>query len=376
MRHTNAITTIALPFLLLLAASCGKGEAPVSPLPEIKDGEGCELSVRVDCGIASTKAVAQSDANEQTIQNIQIWVFRTGDGADAGTLDITASYGFDTPLNETSGVFYGPDNDELRIKCTTGPRRIYAIVNDAVDRTRLPGVRTEHEFLQLTTFLKDNRLNGLFMSGSVDKTLIQGRDKVTVPVSRMVAAIVLKSVKNDFYADGYRDADSFRICDCYLLNVPAKNTFRGNVEPSTLEASDWYARGGRETNADRSALISDSVTPKVVNYGESDNTVHTFYSYANRCALSTAEEWSPRATLLVVEAEILYGEEWVKYYYPVALTGTEEEPGISANSKYAVNLTIHRPGSTDPNKPVTFFECTPEVVVNPWNDGEPYNPEI
>ena len=375
MRHISLTSILAIP-LLLLAASCGKGETPVSPLPEIKDGEGCELSVRVDCGIASTKAVAQSDANEQTIQNIQIWVFRAGDGADAGTLDITASYGFDTPLNETSGAFYGPDNDELRIKCTTGPRRIYAIVNDAEDRTRLPGVRTEYEFLQLATFLKDNRLNGLFMSGSVDKTLIQGRDKVTVVVDRMVAAIVLKSVKNDFYAEGYRDADSFRVCDCYLLNVPAKNTFRGNVEPSTLEASDWYARGSRETNTDRSALIYDSVTPKVVNYGESDNTVHTFYSYANRCTFSTAEEWSPRATILVVEAEILYGEEWVRYYYPVALTGTEDEPGISANTRYAVNLTIHRPGSTDPNKPVTFFDCTPEIVVSPWNDGEPYNPEI
>ena len=73
----------------------------------------------------------------------------------------------------------------------------------------------------------------------------------------------------------------------------------------------------------------------------------------------------------MLEASLYNGHDWTKYYYPVALSG-----GLLPNKRYQVGLTIHRPGSLDPNVPVRFDDVTPVIQVSDWDAGERYDQEI
>ena len=113
--------------LALLAASCGK--SGTDPSVQSPAGDGV-VSLTVRLGQPATKVAAQAAANEKMIRNVQVFVFRAGSGADAGSLEIAASAGFDTELDVSSGNYNG-----LTLKCSTGDREIWAVVNDSRDRT-------------------------------------------------------------------------------------------------------------------------------------------------------------------------------------------------------------------------------------------------
>lgn len=367
MRKKDLLAALGAASLLLLAGACGKlpgngagaGNAPA----------GGEVLLKVSLGNPpGTKVAAQTLVNERMIRNVQIFVFRAGSGTDAGNLEISASSGFDGEMEVGSGAYSG-----LTLKCSTGEREIWAVVNDSADRTVGPdAVATKTELLALRHELKDARSDKLLMVGGVTRTLQMGTEEVELPVRRLAASVILESVKNDFLSPAYQKNGTFRVEDCYLINVPGRTDFGGTLEASTLQEEDWYARMGAETGSPRGELVYDHPeTPKIVDYGSSDTTPHTFYAYPNNCEFSEDASWSPRATLLVLEASLFNGADWVKYYYPVALTG-----GLSSNKQYRVSLTIHRPGSSDPNKPVRFDEVTPVVQVSDWDGGENYQSEI
>jgi len=352
----------------LLAAACGKMN-PGAP-DETVPGD-VELSVRFEA--PGTKVSTQSATNEKAIQNVQIFVFRAGNGADAGNLEIAASAGFDQALGVTSGTYNG-----LTLKCSTGQREVWAVVNDSEDRTA-GSVTTKTEFLALTHELQRSSSTKLLMIGhsGTDAApavmLHEGQEEISINVHRLAASVILESVKNDFSSPAYQKADMFRLDNCYLINVPGRINFGETSEPSTLPAEQWYARMAAETASPKADLIYDSLAGQIVNYGGAPYTVpHTFYTYPNNCAASEDATWCARATLLVLEASIKYASGWVKYYYPVQLsTGP-----LLSNRLYRVNLTIHRPGSLDPNKPVTFDDVTPVINVTDWETGITYDRDI
>lgn len=352
----------------LLAAACGKmipgGEDVTVP------GD-VELSVRFDA--SATKVSTQSVTSESAIQNVQIFVFRAGKGADAGNLEIAASAGFDQALGVTGGSYNG-----MTLRCSTGQREVWAVVNDSEDRTK-GSVTTKSEFLALTHELQRSSSQKLLMIGhsGTDAApavmLHEGKEDISISVHRLVASVILESVKNDFSSPAYQKAGMFRLDNCYLINVPGRINFGETSEPSSLPAEQWYARQAAETTSPKADLIFDSLSGKILDYGATPYTVpHTFYTYPNNCAVSEDAAWCARATLLVLEASIKYASGWVKYYYPVQLS---ERPLLS-NTQYRVNLTIHRPGSLDPNQPVTFDDVTPVISVTNWDTGVNYDREI
>jgi len=274
----------------------------------------------------------------------------------------------DVELNVSGGSF-----DGISVKCTTGDREIWAVVNDSADRTKgADAVATKDDFLRLRHELKDARKDKLLMIGSSGvQTLHEGKAEISVQVHRLAASIVLESVTNDFSAPAYQKSGTFRVEDCYLINVPAEIDFGEKTVPASLSESLWYARMGAETASPKGDLIYDKVTPKVVDYKSSDQTVHTFYAYPNDCALNKDASWCPRATMLVLEASINNGHEWMKYYYPIAIEG-----GLEPNKQYKVRLTIHRPGSLDPNSPVKIIDASPVITVQTWENGADFEQEI
>lgn len=365
---------ILMGSLLVLASCATKIDPQPDPAPVPGQGD-CLLTVGFDSAVG-TKVASQTLTNEKAIQNVQIFVFRAGDGGDKGVLEIAASAGFDTPLGVTEGTYSG-----ITVKCSTGLREVWAVVNDSEDHTAgANAVRTKAEFLALTHALETSAPSKFLMLGrsnadQVDPAVLltEGAVQVTVKVHRMAAAVVLEEVVNSFDSPAYQRAESFRLDAAYLINVPGRVKYDEAVpvEPSALDASDWYAKMAAETAGSRAAILYDDLGGAIVNYGSSNTVTHTFYCYPNNCAASEDASWSPRATVLVLEASIKYEAGWQKFYYPVTLTG-----GIQSNKKYAVRLTVHRPGSTDPNKPVTFNDVTPVVTVVDWETGQSYTPNI
>jgi len=351
---------------LLLAGACARIDAPDASVPAVPGEGGVTLTVRL--GAPQTKVAAQTETNEKMIRNVQVFVFRAGSGGDAGNLEIAASAGFDRELDASAGSYNG-----ITVKCSTGEREIWAVVNDAVDHTAGPdAVATKGDLLALTHKLADSRRDKLLMIGSCGpQVLREGKEEIQIDVHRLAASVVLESVKNDFSSPAYQKTGVFRVEDCYLLNVPGIVNFAGTLEPSAIPAESWLARLSAETAACEPGLVHDRVEPKLVEFGASDTTPHSFYAYPNDCAPSEDATWSPRATLLVLEASIHNGHDWMKYYYPVAIAG-----GLESNKQYRIQLTVHRPGSLDPNVPVRFDDVTSVIRVSDWESGESYNPEI
>ena len=348
----------------LILGACTKA---VLPAEMDSSGPG-DVTLTVRLGAPSTKVAAQTETNEKMIRNVQIFVFRAGTSADAGNLEMAASAGFDHELEVASGNYGG-----LTLKCTTGEREIWAVVNDARDRTAGEGaVVTKADLLAQTHDLGASRKDKLLMVGTSGvKTLHEGKEDLQIDIRRLAASVVLESVKNDFLSPAWQKSGVFRVEDCYLLNVPGRVNFGGTTEPSALPAEAWLARGAAEKTACAEGMIYDPVSPKTVDYGSSDTTPHSFYAYPNNCAPLEDAVWAPRATLLVLEASLFNGQDWIKYYYPVVLGS-----GLVSNKQYRVRLTVHRPGSTDPNIPVRFDDLTPLIQVGDWDSGEVYNPEI
>lgn len=312
----------------------------------------------------------QTESNENKIQNVQVFVFRAGSGGDAGNLEVAQSEGFDTPLN------VDPPYSAKTIKCSTGDREIWVVLNDSEDRTRGENaVSTKEHFLALTHDLQNSTSTKLLMIGSTTKTLHEGQENIDIKVTRYAASVILESVKNDFLSPAYQKSDCFRLENAYLINVPGRINFGHTSDPAAYDFAYWYAKRAAETDGAKKALTYDALNGEVLGYRQTHNVTHAFYSYPNASALSeaTAGEFTARATVLVLEASLKNSAgDWQLYYYPVALA---EHP-LESNKQYKVNLTIHRPGSLDPNTPVKFDDVTPKITVATWELGGTYSPEV
>jgi len=374
MKKTTLIGALCATLAAIAAvSSCQKQPSAAGGASEETEAGYADVTFSLSDGVSvtATKTVTGEDS-EKLIQNVQIFVFRaTGD--DAGMLEISCSDGFASPLNLSTGSYTTPSP----IRCSAGAKDIVVIVNDAADRTASSyGIRTRDQLLSQTSELKDNAKDRLLMTGTLGKTFAEGEQTCSIEVSRLCAAVVLRSVKNAFLSPVYQARGSFRIVETYLLNVPAYQNFNPDtpLHPGVQDASRWYSRQAVDPESAKTALTYDLAngSPAGLNYNETYSTVHTFYSYPNSCSFSEETSWSARATLLVVKAQIRMGSEWKDSYYTVAL----DRSGLRSNHKYYVDLTVNRPGSDDPNTPVKFSDAATTVTVLPWESGDVYTPEI
>lgn len=352
-----------------LAFSCEKIDSKPDTLVSGEDR--CSLELRFSDGTAGTRLTGQTLDNESTIQNVQIYVFRTDDD---NVLDACVSEGFDSPLNFNASA---SEYKGITLSCTTGSREIWAVVNAAEDFTADGSVGSKADLLAKTSSLSDNSADGLFMIGSKTATLTAGQSTQTVTVRRACASVVLESITNAMASSVYQKPNSFRINDVYLMNVPGKINFGGTVKAASLGAEDWYAKMAKETDGNRSKLILDkSSGPVYIDWQKTDNTRHSFYSYPNECGPSKDDVWSPRATMLVIEADFLVDGTWHSCYYPITLFDEAEGTGLQSNRQYKVRLTINRPGSDDPNHPVEFDMVSGIIDVADWETGTEYTETI
>lgn len=365
MKNKNLLYAAAF---LLIAYGCEKIDAEPVSVPSPDSGS-CALQVRFAGYGPDTRGTGQTEENECRIRNVQVFVFRS-DQDDVLDACVSAGFGSDLDFDASSAAYEGLDLD-----CTTGQREVWAVVNAAADHTSDGSIRNKGDLLAKTSMLSENAPSMLFMTGSRSVSLDAGSSSVTLEVRRACASVVLESISNKMSSAAHRQEGSFRVKDIYLINVPAKVNYGQSV--SYPDAGDWYARLAKETDSGKSLLILDASEPRVLDYGQTDNTRHTFYSYPNSWAPAhDTGSWSPRATSLVVEAEFLVDGEWYECFYPVTLYGGTDGKGLERNKQYVVRLTVTRPGSGNPNEPVSFGAMSGSIEVADWETGASYTETI
>ena len=301
-------------FAAALAAlvACNKNEAtPMQPQNQ-ESLVPCELTVGI-CG-AMTKATGVTTDNEAKVNKLQIFVFRGDD------LDAYASV---------------ENAKELTLSCTAGEREVYALVN-APDYSSVPG---KAALLAKVSELSANTLTNFEMVGSKSVTLPQ-TGTVSIDVNRIASRVVLKKITRNFTSAALQALD-FTVDAIYLVNVAGNTSYDLTAAPST-----WYNIA--ENKGELASLLADTPTAPIAQ-GQAYDTDHTFYAYPNDLAVNT--------TRIVIETTL--GTS--KYYYPINL------PEMAANKSYEIEeVVLTRPGSDNPDEPVSFADATFSINVIDW----------
>ena len=301
-------------FAAALAAlvACNKNEAtPMQPQNQ-ESLVPCELTVGI-CG-AMTKATAVTTENEAKVNNLQIFVFR-GDDLDA---------------------YASVDNaKELTLSCTAGERVVYALVN-APDYSAVPG---KAALLAKVSELSANDLDNFEMVGSKNVTLPQ-TGTVSIDVNRIASRVVLKKITRNFTSAALQALD-FTVDAIYLVNAAGNTSYGLTAAPAT-----WY--NVAENKGELATLLVDTPSAPIAQ-GQAYDTAHTFYAYPNDLAVNT--------TRIVIGTTL--GTS--KYYYPINL------PEMAANKSYEIaEVVLTRPGSDNPDEPVSFADATFSINVIDW----------
>ena len=310
----------------LCTVACNKDlnqNVPSQNQGQFEEGQKCEVTVGI-IGSERTKATGSTADDEVAVKKLQIFVFR-GDALDAyGTVE---------------------NKDSLKLSCTAGQRTIYALVND-VDRST---IKTKTEFLAAVSDYNNTLSGGFAMIGSTDKTLPQ-TGRITVEVNRLASRVVIKKISRNFTSAALAAMD-FKIEKIWIQNVAADINLGLTAAPTT-----WLNK--QELDAVIDKYTCDKPAASVAN-GSAYETKHTFFCYPNPTVDDSSDAtWCARHTRLVVQVKLGTSDT---YYYPITL------PVLEYNKSYEIeNLTLTRPGSDNPDVPVTFQDCTFDINIKPW----------
>lgn len=320
----SILITAAAVCMAAAAVSCSKSDVPSEHSTDLK---AAEISVQVSSDAFRSKAVLSED-NEKKINNVQIFVFR-----EDGALDAYAS------SDSGSGI---------KLSCTTGQRTVKAVVN-APD---LSLISRMSDLNSSVSKLSDNTLTNFVMTGSKEVS-VNADQTVQLTVSRLAARLAVEKVSVAFTSQAYRNME-MKVTGIYAINVAGDASYDLSAAPAV-----WYNKKAYATS-EADALLHDAADAVLVeNTPYEANSV--FYVYPNPTADdSQADEFSARHTRIVVETSL----GGTTYYYPITVGGIER------NKKYTIrNLTITRPGSIDPDVPVTSGECSFTITVSDWEEG-------
>lgn len=300
-------------------AACEKKDVE----PQVKPGE--TVTFEVSAQTSQTK-ITGAETGENTVNSYQFLVFNK----DNGMLETYAS-------SETAST---------KLTCTTGSKDIVVIAN----APNLSSVVSMEMLKNTKSALKDNKKGKFVMEGIASPTLTASSNTVNVTLTRLVSKIRLKKISLNFDHASY-DELNFKVLKVYLINVPADRGYLASPADPEL----WYNELEYDA-ADPNEMLYDDVNIDI-SATKLYDIQHHFYCYPNPYTTdSFTDEWSPRPTRLVVEAEL----GGVHYYYPVAL------PELKSNTVYEVSLEIVRPGSVTPEENMDKYESSVTVTINEW----------
>lgn len=328
--------------------------------------EGGTASLKISIkGQSATRYVGGSTTNptaETVVSNFTVFVFNSASG------DL-----------ETSKKFVVTDANYTRTidGLSTGTKkRIVAFVN--VPQTLDLGFVSTYSQLDanLITLDSQNVTNldqiGLFMSGEADGVSLTSATTttITIPVTRRVAKVILKSLKIDAEPDVMAkfQLSGVSIQRARICGVP----IGAYIAPTTSDVNENYA-GGIAGPAD--ATPNFNVVEKYLleaitipdNYQRNTEIItdetqeRYFYVMPNNGSNNFP-------TLLTLAGQ--YGSITEDVYYPFVINGDASQPGtdgnyIESNKKYALSVVIRNPDKPSENPNLVPANGTLEVVIEP-----------
>ena len=364
-------------------------------------GSPVEVKVCVK-GTPGTKVTGASYADEARVRTLQVFVFN-GDALENHRT-----------VSESSVAL---------VPATAGERTVWAVVN-APDIYSALNV-SESDPMTLTKLLRhvsnlgDNvyvegssrSASNFIMSGSKTQELVDGGN-VEISVKRVVARVSIEKISASL--KDYREGYSIRVNGIYLINVPLTASYDLSLSPAS-----WGNRLGLEKGAAYNALLCDDLSdadplvvirnnvykrngsviheheaynPSALSQGiyeiaegvtlDKDNSYrmsHVFYPYPNTLGYKDARyadpswsTWSPRGTLLVIDATMVSDRDEdgdgrldeTSGYYPIEL------PAIERNKTYSIqDVKITRLPGESPYKPIETGESKVVIEVHDWELG-------
>ncbi len=348
--------TIALFLTGIAIAACNKQH-----LPSMRTSEYGTILVSIapQDGRQTKSVTAYTTARsyETKVNNVQVLIF-----GDDGKINYYKDLG-----SKLSG--------ELSI--TSGIKTVYAVVNGP----DLSDIATISDLEAVAVDLSANSTsdsNGFVMAGKTTCSVSSGSVNCSVPVSRLVARITLKSISNKL-PSSYGDIQIKRV---FLANVVGNQNLSGIASTNT-----WYNQEGR---MDETPLVESHIIDGVaytascpeLTYRETDFKVVNgsshdpidpllLYCYPNSCTTAPggfSPSFSPQRSVLVIAAIV----NEALFYYPVVL----DNAIIDRNTSYSVALTVSSIGSLDPNNPVDKGAAEVSVSIEGWKTGASYEETI
>jgi hypothetical protein len=321
-----------LTIIALAATSCSLHSPvePGSPVP-LKT---TDITVKVSC--PGTRVTEISGEDEAAVNSLQVFVFDSDGAIDA--------------VGRGSG-------GSLSINVTAGKgKRLWAVAN-APDLT---AIGSEEDLCGSISRLTDNAADHLVMAGNTAAD-INSDMEITINLVRLAARLSVKSISRSFSAPALA-ARPLVIKGIYLINVAA-----GLRLDCSGEVTDWLSRRGFESSG-ADELTSDRGLSISLGNSETYSTTHSFYCYPNPCTADSVEQdWCPRKTRLVLEAEL--GGELC--YYSLTF------PEIRRNCTYTVeSLTLSGKGSPTPDTPYGRDTLSASLTVRDWADGSSYTERL
>lgn len=218
----------------------------------------------------------------------------------------------------------------------------------------------------------DANTGGFVMVGRLEDHVIQGDEKITVEVRRLVSKVSY-TVRTAF--EGNMAKYPFVVDAIYMTNV-AGETNLGLTEPYPAIDGPWYNKMNFDA-ADTlvrpypAEMLYGAYHKEMAN-GDSLTTGHTFYVYPNAsedCRDTTA--WQPRCTRFVVRATV----NGTPTYYAVTLNPREE--GVKSNKHYHLDVTIKGWGTDHPEvNPDDLGTIESTFRIEEWKDSSAISEEF
>lgn len=314
----KGLLTIALPALCILA-SCNEVE-DVSGAGSGLEGT-VELKVTAGpSGCTKVSGISRLDELENEVKTLQVLVFRDG-------------------FLEASGSSVG--STSVTVSCTIGPKSVYAVVNGP-DCSGISGEADMRKLkFELGSYVDSATELAFAMFGSVENVSMDASSELVIPVERLVSRVRIDKVSLDFASEALAKQE-FVLDSVYFINAAVEAVLDGVSQAPRVNKKAFDA------SCERLAFLTCEAVGRKITDGSSDATSRYFYAMP-----------SPPGTLIVLSARI--GGR--RYYYPMSIGA------MAANTSYRVSdISITRPGSDSPSKPITFNEMSFSVNVQPWED--------
>ena len=231
---------------------------------------------------------------------------------------------------------------------STAAHKVVILSNYPVDAYAWSGIRSFESLADLPFRLQDEdpaapMLVGESEAGSMNRVILRP----------MLAKITLRSIACDFTGRAYVGER--------LQDVRAYLTYASQeCRPFAVEDRPMaWLNAGRLDEAETGTLAHPEAVLQTLSasLGGRIYPAANFYCYPNP---SDGSEFGSPVTRLVIEGKL----RGVTYYYPIDL------PGLEADVQYAMDVTLTRAGTTDPDTPAVSGSIRLEGHILDWDGRE------